>query len=458
MNPAPTDLREFLALLETAGELRSIAAEVDPNLEIAAITDRVCKSPGGGPALRFERPKGFSVPVLTNLFGSPRRMALALGIPNLDVLASRLRSSLEEAGPGSGLECLAKLLAEPAWQPRTVAKGPCHDTVQPLPDVCGLPVLHSWPGDGGRYLTLPQVFTRHPDTGAQNCGMYRLQVFGPARLGLHLGLHADARRHLAAWHGRREPMPVAVALGGPPALTFAAGIPLPAGVAETSLAGFLQGAPLDLVACPSSGLRVPASAEFVIEGEVLPGMTRLEGPFGNHTGAYVPAAPAPLVQVTAVSGRRQPLYPCTVVGPPPMEDCWLAKAAERLLLPVLQQDFPELVDWNLPLEGIFHGGALVAANCPPGKGGELLKRLRRHPLLIRSRLLVLFDGHVDVRKPAACYWRAINLLDPELDLRIEEGRLDLDATGSDRGTEVGPAAATLRLVEARWRDYGLENY
>jgi 4-hydroxy-3-polyprenylbenzoate decarboxylase len=455
MSAAPTDLREFLAGLVAAGELHSVEAEVDPHLEIAAVTDRICKSPGGGPALRFDRPRGSSVPVLTNLFGSPRRMALALGVKRLDELAPRLAAALDQAGPGGGMVRLANLTRDPIWQPRAVTAGPCREIRQPTPDLNGLPALHSWPGDGGRYLTLPLVFTRHPDSGEENCGMYRLQLFAPDRLGLHLSANADAARHLAAWHRRGEPMPVAVALGGPPALIFAAGLPLPGERAETAFAGFLQGAPLELVPGIGNGLRVPACAEFVIEGEISPGATHLEGPFGNHTGVYVAAAPAPLLQVTAVSKRRNPLYPCTVVGPPPMEDCWLAKAAERLLLPVLQQDVPELVDWNLPLEGIFHGCALVSVDCRPGRGRLLLQRLRSHPLLARSRMLVLFDGQVDVRDLAACYWRAINLVDPQQDLTIAAGRIDLDATGSDPATDVGPAGTTRQLVAARWREYGL---
>jgi 4-hydroxy-3-polyprenylbenzoate decarboxylase len=457
---APRDLRELLAALEGAGELQRVAATADPQLEIAAIVDRVCKGPGGGPALYFERPADYAAPVLANLFGSPRRLARALGVAGLDALGTRLGAALAAAGAGEssgdGFQRLARLLAAPCWQPRLLADGPCREVGGDAALLRAIPALHAWPGDGGRYLTLPLVFTRPPGGGVVNCGMYRLQLYADDTLGLHLAAGADAARHLAAWGERNEAMPVAVALGGPPALLFAAGLPLPPGVAETALAGWLQGAALEMVACTASGLAVPAMAEYVIEGEIRPGESRLEGPFGNHSGRYVPAAPAPLLRVARV-GRRRPLYPCTVVGPPPMEDCFLAKAAERLLLPLLQIDIPEVVDWNLPLATIFHGAALVAARVPAGGGGGLLERLRRHPLLARARLLVLFDAHVDVQDAAGCYWRAVNGADPGRDLHIAESRLAIDATGSDPAWEVGADAATRRRIAERWAELGLKD-
>jgi 4-hydroxy-3-polyprenylbenzoate decarboxylase len=458
---APRDLRELLAALERAGELQRVAATADPQLEIAAIVDRVCKGPGGGPALYFERPADYAAPVLANLFGSPRRLARALGVAGLDDLGTRLGAALAAAGAGEpsgdGFQRLARLLAAPRWQPRLLPDGPCREVRGDAALLRAIPALHAWPGDGGRYLTLPLVFTSHPDSGEVNCGMYRLQFYADDTLGLHLAPGADAARHLAAWAQRNEAMPVAVALGGPPALLFAAGLPLPPGVAETALAGWLQGAALEMVACAGSGLAVPALAEYVIEGEIRPGESRPEGPFGNHSGRYVLAAPAPLLRVRRIGRRRRPLYPCTVVGPPPMEDCWLAKAAERLLLPLLQTDIPEVVDWNLPLATIFHSAALVAARVPEGGGAALLARLRRHPLLARARLLVLFDAHVDVQDAAGCYWRAVNGADPGRDLHIAESRLAIDATGSDPAQEVGADAATGKRLDARWAELGLDD-
>ena len=451
---APGDLHQLLDLLTSAGELHPIRAAVEPRLEIAAVVDRICKEPGGGPALCFEKPAGFAVPVLANLFGSPRRVALALGISTLHELGAKLGAALASAGPGCGAERLERFFAAQAWQPRLVANGPCREVRGGADLLEDLPALQSWPGDGGRYLTLPLVFTRHPESGAGNCGMYRLQLFADGTLGLHLGPHADARRHLAAWQERGEAMPVAVALGGPPALLFAAGLPLPPAVAETAFAGWLQGRPLEMVAAADPGLAVPAAAECVIEGVVRPGELRLEGPFGNHTGHYVPAAPAPLLRVARVSRRSQALYPCTVVGPPPMEDCWLAKAGERLLLPLLQLDCPEVVDWNLPLATIFHGAALVAARVPAGGGRALLQRLRQHPLLARARLLVLFDQGVDVQQPAACYWQALNRVAPEEGIRARDGLLDIDASDSTLAPVVGADAGTAGRIAERWREFG----
>jgi len=453
MSP-PGDLHQLLELLTRVGELHRISAAVDPRLEIAAVVDRVCKEPGGGPALCFEKPAGFPVPVLANLFGSARRVALALGLNDLNELGGRLRDALASAGPGSGMERLERAFAAERWQAQTLASGPCREVRGRAELLQELPALQSWPGDGGRYLTLPLVFTRHPDSDERNCGMYRLQLFTDGTLGLHLGAQADARRHLAAWQQRRAAMPVAVALGGPPALLFAAGLPLPPAVAETTFAGWLQGRPLEMVAAADTGLAVPAAADYVIEGVVDPGAVRLEGPFGNHTGRYVPAAPAPLLRVLQVSRRRRPLYPCTVVGPPPMEDCWLAKAGERLLLPLLQADFSEVVDWNLPLETIFHGAALVAARVPAGGGPALLQRLRRHPLLARARLLVLFDEGVDVQQPAACYWQVLNRVDPEQGIRARAGRLDIDASNATAAPVVGADAGTAGRIAERWREFG----
>ncbi|AMV70894.1 UbiD family decarboxylase [Desulfuromonas carbonis] len=451
---APGDLRQLLERLTVRGELHRIDAAVDPRLEIAAIIDRICKEPGGGPALCFENPTGFAVPVLANLFGSAGRLTLALGVPALDELGAKLGAALAGAGPGSGAQRMERCFAAPAWQPRLAATGPCREVQGGADLLKALPALHSWPGDGGRYLTLPLVFTRHPEGGAANCGIYRLQLFDDDTLGLHLGPHADARRHLAAWQERGEAMPVAVALGGPPALLLAAGLPLPATVAETSFAGWLQGRPLDLVPAFDPGLAVPSLAEYVIEGVVHPGELRLEGPFGNHTGQYVPAAPAPLLRVAQVSRRRQPLYPCTVVGPPPMEDCWLAKVGERLLLPLLQLDCPEVVDWNLPIETIFHGAALVAARVPAKGGRALLERLRRHPLLARARLLVLFDQGVDVQQPATCYWQALNRVDPEEGIWSRDGLLNIDASDSRTAPVVGAEPGTAARIAERWREFG----
>lgn len=452
-----TDLRRFIELLEERGELVRIGAEVDPVLEIAAITDRVCKSPGGGRALFFEKVSGHDLPVLTNLFGSHRRTAWTLGVDEVEEPAGRLAARLAGT-PGAGAdERLRRLLGSLEGEPCRAARGACREELWPQPDLTRLPALKGWPGDGGRFLTLPLVFTRDPETGERNCGMYRMQIFDPGSAGMHWRPNSDGFRHFRAWQQRGERMPVAVALGGDPALIYAAGAPLPEGADEVAFAGFLRRQPVAMVPCLNSDLEVPAAAEIILEGFVEPGQCRPEGPFGNHTGFYVPPQPVPVFHVTVVTSRRDPLYPCTVVGPPPMENGYLAKATERLFLPLLQLDFPEIVDINLPMATIFHGCALVAVDRHRVRSpGELIRRLWRTGFFRSSRLLVLLDGKEDVRDPARAYWRVVNLIDPGRDLIVEEGKIGIDATGPGKGDEVRADPAVLARVSRRWPEYGID--
>ncbi|HEY7744755.1 MAG TPA: UbiD family decarboxylase, partial [Desulfuromonadales bacterium] len=400
------DLSSFLSCLEDRGELHRIMAEVDPRLEIAAITDRVSKGGGGGRALLFERVRGHRFAVATNLFGSRQRTAWALGVEDLESIGERLTRELA-AATGSADERLQTILARPEFAPLPATETPCQELTEPTADFSLLPALQSWPGDGGRFITLPQVFTRDPETGEPNCGMYRMQIFDGSTAGLHWRPGSDAARHHAAWQRRGKRMPVAVALGGDPALTYAAGSPLPAGLDEVAYAGFLRGAPVTMAPCRSCDLEVPAGAEFVLEGYVEPGEERLEGPFGNHTGSYAPPEPCPVFHLTRITHRRDAIFPCTLVGPPPMEDCWLAKAGERLLLPLLRIDFPEIVDLNFPIETIFHGCALLSVRPSAGSGRELLRSLWQSRFFRSSRLLVLLAEEVDVQNPAQVYWQAV---------------------------------------------------
>jgi 4-hydroxy-3-polyprenylbenzoate decarboxylase len=458
------DLRGFISLLEESGELRRVKVEVDPAGEIAEITDRVSKGAGGGRALFFERVKGHAFPVLTNLFGSPRRTAWALWTNDIEALAGRLARELGTAGEGRAEERLGRLVEAPGWLPRLVPGAPCQKKVRrEKPDLSILPALQSWPGDGGRFLTLPQVFTPDPATGRINCGMYRVQILDHARAAVHFGPGSDGSRHCGAWRARGKPMPAAIALGGDPALIFAAGVPLPASIEEAAFAGFLRQKPLEMARCLTSGLAVPAAAEFVLEGFFEPGETAPEGPFGNHTGYYVPAAPAPVFRVAAITHRIDPLYVCTVVGPPPMEDCYLAKAAERLFLPLLRIDFPEIRDLNMPLEGIFHGCALLSIRKnAPDRARELIGDLWQGGFLKSSRLLVVLDEDVDVQDLSRSFWRAINEVDPGRDVIIDGRRVGIDATRKVEGEGVAPPEpvrrdeATRKLVDGRWAEYGIE--
>jgi 4-hydroxy-3-polyprenylbenzoate decarboxylase len=452
------DLRGYLELLKDAGELQRITAEVDPNLEIAAITDRVSKMENGGPALLFENVRGSEFSVSTNLFGSRKRVSWALWCDDLDRLARRVASEYDSGTGSDAVERLRQLVEQPAWLPRLEAKAPWQEHTMTAPDLSKLPALKSWSGDGGAALTLPLVFTRDPASGRGNCGMYRVQVFDANTAALHWDRHADGARHYGANRARGKRMPVAIALGGDTALIYAAGAPLPGGIDEVAFAGYLRQEALSMVRCRTCDLEVPAAAEFVIEGYVDPGEERTEGPFGNHTGFYAAATAAPIFHLTSISHRQGAVFPATVVGPPPMEDCYLAKASERLFLPLLRHEIREIVDINRPLEGIFHGATLVSIrNESDGDAERVMRQLWKMGPLGAGRLVVVVDGEIDVQDPGQVYWRALNAADPQRDFLMSEGRLGIDATRkAGQGRE--PIVAdeeTLALIGRRWREYGL---
>ncbi|MSM39719.1 MAG: UbiD family decarboxylase [Geobacter sp.] len=461
------DLRDFLSRLDELGELHRVPVTVDPMHEIAAITCRACRLPAGGPALLFQQALRSAFPVVTNLFGSKKRMAAALGVERLEELTSWLRGILDREPGSSALERLTALAASNLWQratPQLVSAAPCREVREDPPDLSRFPVLKSWPLDGapdhaGRFITLPLVITADPAGRETNCGMYRVAVLGPDRLAIHWGESSGAAAHARAWQTGREPMPVAIAVGGDPAVTFAATLPLPKGIDEFRFAGLLRGEPVELAPCLASGLQVPAGAELVIEGVIHPGETARDGAFGNHTGYYAEPLDAPLVRVTSISRRRDMLFPATVVGPPPMEDCWLAAAAERLILSLLQIDVPQVCDMYQPHAGIFHGGTIVAVRNAVGGGGELLARLGETPWLGRSRLLVLVDAEQSPADIAGVYWRIMNNVAWERDLRVDGERLFVDATRKDTDTRtpLRPDDGVEALVGKRWREYGFDD-
>ena len=471
------DLHEFIATLERLEELHRVTAAVDPILEIAAITDRVSKLPGGGKALLFERPKGTSIPVATNLFGSSRRMAAALGVASLNDLTGMMAELLVSTPTGSAGDALASLSAHETFRryaPEEVAKGRCQEMTEP-PDLTRYPILQSWPGDGaphstGRFMTLPLVFTHDPESGSTNCGIYRIQVLGADRAAIHWYPGRGGERHYRKAVKRGERLPVAVALGGPPVLPLAALFPLPDGVDEVAFAGVLAREALPMVRCRTSDLMVPAGAEIVIEGHLEPGETVRDGAFGNHTGFYIPGAKVPLLRVSHISRRADCLYPATVVGRPPMEDCHLAAAAGRLMLPLLRRTVPELVDIAFPLEWIFHGGAIVSVtDAAAGRGEEVIRALWATPFMAAARVIVVVDGDTDVRDASRVAWRAMNTADWRRDLIVSErsgavpfpwfgSRFGIDATrkAGRKGwpRELVPDDATRHLVDLRWEEYG----
>jgi len=425
------DLRDFIELLRDRGRLTVIDTPVDPVLEMTEIADRVVKS--GGPALLFTKPKGYTVPVLMNQFGSHERMCLALRASSYEELAGRVTKLTELEVPGGTwekLKALARLKQLAALQPRLVKAGACQELVLTgeQVDLEALPILQCWPLDGGRYITLPLVFTRHPVTGVRNVGMYRLQVFDKRTTGMHWHLHKDAAENYQACEKRME---VAVAIGTDPALTYAATAPVPGSIDELLFAGFLRGEAVELVQCRTVDLQVPAHAEFVLEGYVDVDERRVEGPFGDHTGYYSLADEYPVFHVTALTHRRDPIYSTTIVGRPPMEDCYIAKATERLFLPILKMTLPEIVDMNLPLEGIFHNLCIVSIRKTfPLHARKVMNALWGLGQMMFVKMIIVVDEDVNVQDIGEVIWRLGNNTDFARDTLIWEGPVDaLDHSG-----------------------------
>jgi 4-hydroxy-3-polyprenylbenzoate decarboxylase len=480
------DLREFVTHLEKHGRLHRVSVPVSPDLEISEITDRVSK--GRGPenvALLFERVQGSDVPVLVNAFGSAERMAWALGIEHLDELGQRVTKLLDLKMPGTFAERLRKLgtlvdLVRAA--PRRVADAPCQEVVETTnASLAGLPILRCWPGDAGPFITLPAVFTRDPASGARNVGMYRLQVFDDRTLGMHWQTHKGSAEHhrIAESSARSRPMEVAIALGGDPALIYAASAPLPPGVDEVVFAGWLRGSGVEMVRCRTVDVEVPAHAEIVLEGRVDPSERRVEGPFGDHTGYYSLAREYPVFHLTAITRRARPIYPTTIVGRPPQEDYWLGKATERLFLPIIRMMLPEVVDMNMPPEGVFHNLVIVSIRKRyPGQARKVMTALWGMGLMMLAKTIVVVSEHVNVHDVSEVAWRATGNIDPKRDLVIVEGPMDdLDHAalrhryGGKLGidaTEKGPLDDVVQswpdeirmrddvraLVDRRWKDYG----
>ena len=459
MKSAYQNLGDFIAALEAAGELQRIQSPVSRDLEITAITDLASKSPEGGKALLFERVDGSSFPVLTNAFGSERRICMALGVPDLDTLSDRLRRFVEMEPPKSvsaALRLIPLGLDLLRYLPRRVKTAPCQETIITGGDVdlTALPVLKCWPQDGGPFVTLPVVITRSLKTGRRNAGMYRLQVFDRSTTGMHWHIHKDGSHYFQEYRKAGKRMPVAVAIGTDPATTYAATAPLPRGIDEMLLAGFIRRKPVPMVRCVTVDLDVPAEAEFILEGYVDPEEIRLEGPFGDHTGYYSLVGDYPVFHVTAVTHRRHPVYSATIVGRPPMEDCYLARATERIFLPLLNTILPEVRDFWLPWEGVFHNISVIAAEKEyPGHARRLMSAIWGQGQMSFCKAVALVDSGVDLKNPQLVLETLLNEVDLEVDLYITEGVLDvLDHSAPDPlvGGKLG-IDATRRLSSEKER-------
>ena len=420
----------FLTALEAAGELRRIAVPVATELEITEWADREMKSPGGGKALLFEQPtidgRRSRFPLAINTMGSHRRMAIALGIPSVDDLAHQMQLILKAKPPTNlrqGWDLLKQGVDLLHSRPRRVKDGPCKEVIRRFDrggadgmTLADLPILKCWPQDGGRFVTLPNVYTRDPDTGERNLGMYRMQVYDGATTGMHWQVHKVGARHGRRYYERGERMPVAVCLGGDPAYTFAATAPLPDGLDEILFAGFVRKRSVELVRCETVDLEVPADVDFVLEGYVQPGEVRAEGPFGDHTGFYTPVDDYPVFHLTAITHRKQAIYPATIVGIPPMEDYYIGDASVRVFLPVFRMNFPEIVDLTLPPEGVFHNLVFVSIRKQyPYQAFKIMHGLWGMGQMMFSKYIVVVDEDCDVHNTSEVLFRLCANTDPQRD-------------------------------------------
>jgi len=524
------DLRQWIAALDRAGELKKIKTEVDPILEITEIADRVSKGAAkkygrpGGPALLFENIKGANgVPVLINQFGSERRMQMALGVDSLDEIAERIRQLLNMKSPEGFLEKLKMLpmLADMGkFFPKVVATGPCKEVIKKEKfSLLDFPILQCWPQDGGRFITLPCVITRDPKTGKRNTGMYRIQIYDATTAGMHWqrqkvaaehyrdmlragskeksGAQAPSpaeRRHgvdimarsgggsmLAPGDRPSGTMEVAVAIGTEPALTFSAIVPAPPEIEEFIIAGFLRQKPVELVKCETVDLEVPASAEIVLEGYVKLDELRTEGPFGDHTGFYSLEDEYPVFHVTCITHRKNPIYSTTIVGKPPMEDAWMGKAVERIFLPLMRLTLPEIVDVNLPVEGVFHNLMIVSIRKSyPGHARKVMSGIWALGQAMFTKCIVVVDEDVNVQDIGEVVLKVFNNIDPERDIQYMLGPVDsldhasrLPNFGSKMGIdatrkwptegftrpwpdEILMDEKTKAQVDRKWKDLGIE--
>jgi len=475
----PADLRDWIALLEREGELVRVTAEVDADLEITEINDRVVKA--GGPALLFENVRGARHPLLINQFGTERRMSLAFDTPSLDHVARKLEDVLEMQPPQGLVEKvkgLQKLKSIADSLPKRVRSGVCQEVVLTGDgvDLDLLPIQRCWPGDPAPFITLPAVITHDPRSGVRNVGMYRMQKVDRRTTYMHWQIHKDGRADYLLADGRLE---LAVALGLDPISAYSASAPLPKHIDEFMLAGFLKGSPVEVVPGKTVSVDVPANAEIVLEGYIERDELGLEGPFGDHTGFYTAAEPFPVFHVTALTMRRDAIYPSIVVGKPPQEDAWLGKATERIFLPAVRMTVPEIVDFDLPVAGAFHNCCIVSIRKAfPGHAKKVMHAIWGLGMLSLTKSIVVVDEHVNVHDYEQVFFYVGANVDPKRDVVLTEGPLDhldhapslqfvggklgIDATAKSPAEgarewppEIEMSDAVKELVSGRWGEYGI---
>jgi 4-hydroxy-3-polyprenylbenzoate decarboxylase len=423
-------LGEFLSALETRGDLARVSRPVSRDLEITEVTQRVLRK--DGPALLFENVPGATMPVVTNLLGSPRRIALALGAETVDAVAEKVERLVHLRPPAGILGAVRDLSGTietlstlRTLAPKRVRSGPCQEVEETKVDLDRLPILKCWPKDGGRTITFPVVITKDPETGEPHTGIYRLQQYGPDTLGMHFQVHRVGANNYRKWAARGERMPCAAVLGADPATVFSGLAPVPEGISNFVFAGFVRSEPVELVAARSVDLEVPAQAEIVLEGYVDPTERKVEGPFGDHTGYYSAPEPFPVFHVTRLTHRARPVYLTTVTGRPPTEDAVLGKAVERVFRPVIRLVLPELVDMNLPLEGLFINVAIVSIRKSyPDQPRKVMHALWGLGQMMFVRYLVVVDDDVDVHDLSEVLYRVGLQADPGRDFELAQGPVD----------------------------------
>ena len=478
------DLREYITRLEAQDELRRISVEVNPDLEICEITDRVSKK--HGPALLFENVKGSQLKLLVNAMGNERRIELALDVDKIDDVAARLSLILDQKTPVTFLDKLKKLpelLELGKMLPKHVKDGPCKEVKVHADDIDlgTLPIIKTWPFDAGRFINMPMVFTLNPETGQPNCGMYRLQILERNVTAFHVHIHHDGARNTIG--SGRTRVPVAVAIGCDPATVMSAILPAPPDLDEMLLSGFLRKKPVSMVKCETSDIRVPAEAEIVLEGHVHMDDVRVEGPFGDHTGFYSLQDRFPTFHVECMTHRKDPIYMTTIVGRPPQEDCWIGRAIERIFLPIMKKQYPEIVDIKMPFEGSFHNLMLVSIDKRyPGHARKIMNAIWSLGQAMFTKVIVVFDKEVDIQSPREALFRLLANIDPERDMQFTFGPaelLDHASRLSCYGSKVGIDATrkwksegfdrpwpdlivmdqdTQDLVDRRWESYGLGSF
>ncbi len=475
------DLQDFIKHLKEKKLLDEIEIEVDSDLEITEITDRVSKKNGN--ALLFKNVKNSDYPVLINSLGSYERINYGLEVEDLDEIAETIMDFMDVTNYitlMNKVKSIPKLARLARVFPKKVKNAPCQEIIEEA-DLSTLPILKCWPKDGGRYITLPLVITKDPETNQQNVGMYRLQVYDKNTTGMHWHLHKDGKEIYEKYRKLGMKMPVSVAIGCDPATIYAATAPLPKMIDEMIFAGFLRKSPLEIVKCITNDIYVPANAEFVLEGYVDLDEKRLEGPFGDHTGYYSLEDMYPVFHIEKITRKKNPVYVTTVVGKPPMEDCYLGKATERIFLPLIKVQCPEIIDMNFPLEGVFHNCVIVSIKkAYPKHAHKIMNALWGLGQMMYTKMIIVVDENIDPHDISTVAWKVFNNIDPKRDLVISEGPLDaldhasntphygsrigIDATkkwpteGHSRPwpDDIEMSDEIKEMVDKRWKEYGIK--